>query len=146
MIISSENAMNVADAERLITALHEYVTLQLSSIPIIEASFHLQKLLDNTRSSTIQTSIEVFNEYLFHTQIKSLFYRLLLHPGVTEEQLEQFMLPICQLAREIPNIELVVFFDEVNTSSCLGLFKEMFMDRTLHGNDLPKNRFLHCSY
>ncbi len=51
------------------------------------------------------------------------------------------MSPICQLARELSNIELVVFFDEVNTSSCLGLFKEMFMDRTLHGNNLPKNIF-----
>jgi hypothetical protein len=60
---------------------------------------------------------------------------------VTEEQLEHFMSPICHLARELPDIELVVFFDEVNTSSCLGLFKEMFMDRTLHGNNLPKNIF-----
>jgi hypothetical protein len=139
IIISSENAMNVT--QKLITALHEYVTTQLVNFPLTEASFHLQTLLDNSRSPTIQTSIEIFNEYLVHTQIKSLFYRLLLHPGVTEEQLEQFMSPICQLARELSNIELVVFFDEVNTSSCLGLFKEMFMDRTLHGNNLPKNIF-----
>jgi hypothetical protein len=34
-----------------------------------------------------------------------------------------------------------VFFDEVNTSSCLGSFKEMFMDGTLHGKTLPKNIF-----
>ncbi len=139
MIISSENAMNVT--QQLISALHEYVTTQLASFPLTEASSHLQILLNNSRSPTIQTSIEIFNEYLVHTQIKSLFYRLLLHPGITEEQLEQFMSPICQLARELPDIELVIFFDEVNTSSCLGLFKEMFMDRTLHGNNLPKNIF-----
>ncbi|CAF4437022.1 unnamed protein product, partial [Adineta steineri] len=51
------------------------------------------------------------------------------------------MLPICQLARELDHIEIVVFFDEVNTASCLGLFKEMFMDRTLHGKNLPENIF-----
>ncbi len=139
MIIASENALNVT--QQLITALHEYVTTQLANFPLTGASSRLQHLLDNSRSPTVQASIEIFNEYLVHTQIKSLFYRLLLHPGITEEQLEHFMSPICQLARELPDIELVVFFDEVNTSSCLGLFKEMFMDRTLHGNNLPKNIF-----
>ncbi|CAF1430349.1 unnamed protein product [Adineta steineri] len=29
----------------------------------------------------------------------------------------------------------------INTTSCLGLFKEMLMDQTLHGNDLSKNIF-----
>ena len=51
------------------------------------------------------------------------------------------MSPVSQLARELPNIEVVVFFDELNTSSCLGLFKEMFMDGTLHGTNIPKNIF-----
>ncbi|CAF4354059.1 unnamed protein product, partial [Rotaria sordida] len=51
------------------------------------------------------------------------------------------MSPISQLARELPEIEIVVFFDEVNTASCLGLFKEMFMDGTLHGTNIPKNIF-----
>ncbi|CAF1380067.1 unnamed protein product, partial [Rotaria sordida] len=139
MIVSSENAMNIT--QKLIIALHEYVTNQLVNYPLIEASFQLQTLLNDSRSPTVQKSIEIFNEYLIHTQIKPLFYRLLLHPGITEEQLKHFMLPICQLARELPHIELVIFFDEVNTSSCLGLFKEMFMDRTLHGNNLPKNLF-----
>ncbi|CAF5175625.1 unnamed protein product, partial [Rotaria magnacalcarata] len=59
----------------------------------------------------------------------------------TEEQIKDFMFPISKLAEQIPKIELVVFFDEVNTSSCLGLFKEMFMDGTLHGTNLPKNIF-----
>jgi hypothetical protein len=122
MIISSENAMNIT--QKLILALHEYVTTQLLNYPMTEASHHLQTLLNNSRSPTAQTSIEIFNEYLVHTQVKPLFYRLLLHPGVTEEQLQHFMSPICQLARELPDIELVVFFDEVNTSSYLGLFTQ----------------------
>ncbi|CAF3699069.1 unnamed protein product [Rotaria sordida] len=94
-----------------------------------------------TDSLTVENSIEVFHEYLSSTKTKPLFYRLLLHPGVTEEQIEEFMSSICQLAEKLTDIELVVFFDEVNTSSCLGLFKEMFIDRTLHGVKLPKNIF-----
>ena len=139
MGISDENASNVA--QQLITALHEYVTKQLIEFPLIEPSTQLQTLLNNFRSPTVRMSIELFNEYLVHSEMKSLFYRLLLHPGVTEEQLEEFMSPICQLARALPRIELVVFFDEMNTSSCLGLFKEIFMDRTLHGKTLPTNLF-----
>ncbi|CAF4683188.1 unnamed protein product [Rotaria sp. Silwood1] len=51
------------------------------------------------------------------------------------------MVPVYELAIQVPNIELVVFFDEVNTSSCLGLIKEMFIDKTLHGVNLPENIF-----
>ncbi|CAF2053256.1 unnamed protein product, partial [Rotaria magnacalcarata] len=139
MIISSENAMNTT--QQLIIALHTHVTSQLTSYPLAEASFQLQTLLTDSHSPTVQKSIEIFYEYLMHTQTKPLFYRLLLHPGVTEEQLENFLSPIRQLARELSHVEFVVFFDEVNTASCLGLFKEMFMDRTLHGHSLPKNIF-----
>ncbi|UJR29383.1 hypothetical protein I4U23_010595 [Adineta vaga] len=139
MIVASENAMNIA--QNLMNELLEYVTYQLTNFPLIETGFRLRTLLEDTRSLTVQKSIEIFNEYVIYSQIKPLFYRLLLHPGITEDELEQFMFPICQLARELSHIELVVFFDEVNTASCLGLFKEMFMDRTLHGKNLPENIF-----
>ncbi|CAF4891285.1 unnamed protein product, partial [Rotaria sp. Silwood2] len=45
------------------------------------------------------------------------------------------------IAEQIPNIELVVFFGEVKTS-CLGLFKDIFMDEILHGISLSKNIFI----
>ncbi|CAF0764824.1 unnamed protein product [Adineta steineri] len=103
------------------------ITLQLINFPLIESSFYLQQLLNNSYSPNIQISIEIFKEYILHSEIKSLFYHLLLHAHVTEEQLEQFMLSICQLA-----------FDTV---SYLGFFKELFMNRILHGNGLSKNIF-----
>jgi hypothetical protein len=137
--VSDQNANNVA--KKLFIALHSFVKSQLNSLPLIEASHQLKKLLEESQTPTAEMSIEIFKEFLVYTRIKPLFYRLLLHPGVTEEQIENFMLPICQLAEQVPDIELVVFFDEVNTSSCLGLFKEMFMDGTLHGISLPKNIF-----
>ncbi len=137
--VSDQKANNIA--KKLIIALHDFVTSQLVNLPLIEASCQLQKLLEESHVPKVESSIDIFNEFLVYTRIKSLFYRLPLHPGVTEEQIKNFMLPICELAQQISNIELVVFFDEVNTSSCLGLFKEMFMDGTLHGMNLPKNIF-----
>ncbi|CAF1212894.1 unnamed protein product [Rotaria sp. Silwood1] len=137
--VSTENA-TVLQAT-LIKSLHDYVTNELINYPLIESSCRLQELLQDISSSDAETTIEIFKEYLFNSKIKPLFYRLLLHPGVTEEQLVEFMSPISQLARELPEIEIVVFFDEVNTASCLGLFKEMFMDGTLRGTSIPSNIF-----
>ncbi len=139
LTVSDQNSSIIT--QKLIQELYEYVTSHLIIFPLIEASFPLKKLLEETSSPSVQTCLQIFNEYLFFTKTKPLFYRLLLHPGVTEKQLEQFLLPISQLAHQLPDIELVVFFDEINTSSCLGLFKEIFIDRTLHGVDLPKNIF-----
>jgi hypothetical protein len=34
---------------------------------------------------------------------------------------------------------LCIFFDEVNTSSCMGIFKEMLVDHSLNGESLPEN-------
>jgi hypothetical protein len=141
VIITVSEQNNDDITQRLIQQLDEYITLHISAFPLIEISALLKKLIEETSSPSVQTCIKMFNEHLFFTQTKSLFYRLLLHPGVTEEQLEQFLLPISQLAKQLPDVELVVFFDEINTSSCLGLFKEIFIDRTLHGVNLPKNIF-----
>lgn len=125
----------------LIDDLYQYVADEITTYALIDASHRLKGLLSKTDSPTIESSINIFREYLFHSQVKPLFYRLLLHPGISEEQLVEFVEPIAQLARELKNTEIVVFFDEVNTASCLGLFKEIFMDGTLHGQAIPKNIF-----
>ncbi|CAF2108222.1 unnamed protein product [Rotaria magnacalcarata] len=137
--ILHENEKNLA--KKTLIEVHQFVTSHLIDYPLSEASPRLLKLLEESNPLTVEASIEIFNEFISHTRVKPLFYRLLLHPGVTEEQIKDFMFPISQLAEQMPKIELVVFFDEVNTSSCLGLFKEMFMDGTLHGISLPKNIF-----
>ena len=139
LTVSHQNSDSIT--QKLIKELYRYVRSCLTTFPLIEPSSRLEDLLAETSLPSVQTCVKIFNQYLFSTRMKSLFYRLLLHPGVTEEQLEQFLAPVAKLARQLPNVELVVFFDEINTSSCLGLFKEIFIDRTLHGNDLPRNIF-----
>ncbi|CAF4543413.1 unnamed protein product, partial [Didymodactylos carnosus] len=124
---------------KLIHELHEYVTSQLTTVHLLKPTKRLQRLLNEAQSPLIATKL--FNEYITYTQTKQLFHRLLLPPGITEEQLVQFMLPIRTLAQHLPDIELVVFFDEFSTSSCLGLFHEMFIDRTIHGQPLADKIF-----
>ena len=140
-ILTISNDNHLKDTMDLIESLRDYITSQLSDYPLIEPTDRLLGLLQITDSPTIQQSMNTFEEYLNRYQIKPLFYRLLLHPGISEEQIAEFMKPIIELARQLSTVELVVFFDEVNTASCLGLFKEMFMDGTIHGRDIPKNIF-----
>ncbi|CAF1180009.1 unnamed protein product [Adineta steineri] len=140
-ILNSSNENPTFSIGNLIEKLNNHVTNELIRYPLIEGSFRLKNLLKEMHKPTIHMSIEIFKEYLFHNQTKPLFYRLLIHPGITEEQIVEFISPICHLAQEVSEMELVVFFDEVNTASCLGLFKEMFMDGTLHGKNIPKNIF-----
>ncbi|CAF1142456.1 unnamed protein product, partial [Adineta ricciae] len=125
----------------LIGQMRDYICEELSRYPLLKASKRLDELRGEITSPTSEVSIDLFKEYLYNTQIKDLFYRLLLHPGISEEQVVEFVFPIIELARQLSKIEIVVFFDELNTSSCLGLFKEMFMDGTLHGTTIPKNIF-----
>ncbi len=138
LTIAQKNSMPVT--KRLLHAVRNYVASELTSLPLIEANSLLNKLLEGGPLN-VRTSIRILDEYLSHTRVKPVFYRLLIHPGVTGQEIERFMLPISELAEKWQNIQLVVFFDEVNTSSCLGLFKEIFTDRTLHGVSLPQNIF-----
>jgi hypothetical protein len=101
LTISNDN--HLENTSKFIADLDEYITLQLSKFSLIEPSQSLIELLQITESPTIQLSIEIFKEYLFHSRIKPLFYRLLLHPGISEEEIVEFMSPIIQLARELTN-------------------------------------------
>ena len=139
IIVADESDEDVT--KTLIVALYHFVTTQFIDLPLAEGSGQLLQLLEDNKVPSVQNSIEIFDEFLIHTRVKPVFYRLLLHPGITEEKIQEFMSPICELALRLPDLTLLVFFDEVNTSSCLGLFKEMFMDGTLHGKSLPKNIF-----
>ncbi|CAF1147236.1 unnamed protein product, partial [Didymodactylos carnosus] len=145
LMISQSYELNLvtfeSSAQTLIQKLQEHVALQIMNMKLLQPSVNLLNLLYVSDSPSIETGIEIFNEFVCYSKTKSLFYRMLLHPDVTEEHLEEFMEPIIELANVLPQAELVVFFDEVNTSSCLGFFKEMFMDRSIQGKTLPDNIF-----
>lgn len=140
LIVANQQATPTT-AAAFIQMMHNFISTELINYPLIDASQSLINLLQDTDSPSADVSIEIFREYLFQSKTKPMFYRLLIHPGITEEQLIEFMNPIAQLARDLSYAEIVIFFDEVNTSSCLGLFKEMFMDGTLRGDQIPKNIF-----
>ncbi|CAF1519831.1 unnamed protein product [Adineta ricciae] len=70
-----------------------------------------------------------------------------MHAGITDENIDQQMQKFVMKANESSIKEgkkrFWVFFDEFNTTLCIGLLKEILCERTLHGRELPDNmRFL----
>ena len=80
-----------------------------------------------------------------------MFYRLMVHPGITPDDVMQFLAPIRELARllqrpkgsydKVSEVNIVCFFDEVNTATCQGLIKEILYDRSFGGDQLEDNLF-----
>jgi hypothetical protein len=75
------------------------------------------------------------------TPSKELFFDIQVHAAMTSIQLQTKLAPILELANAVPTFTLTVFFDEVNTASILGDFKEVMLDRSFQGEPLPNNIF-----
>src|SRR4051794_11128329 len=64
-----------------------------------------------------------------------------MHPGVTAEKIIATMQCYIEQAREceVQNKRLWIFFDEFNTTSNIGMLKEIMCERTLLGEVLPSS-------
>eukprot|EP00118_Oscarella_pearsei_P018100 m.183495 g.183495 ORF g.183495 m.183495 type:complete len:3839 (+) comp39307_c0_seq2:3960-15476(+) len=110
-----------------------------NDIPLLTSTNSIEKLL-NSSLSGIDSCVRLLKAFL-ETPVKKLFYKLLIHPGLTNKQVIKFLKPIIETAKKVPDSEFLVFFDELNTGRCLGLFKEMLIDNSINGKMLPQNIF-----
>eukprot|EP00966_Prymnesium_polylepis_P142896 3299235-Prymnesium_polylepis.1 len=79
------------------------------------------------------------------------FQQLNVHAALTPSEIEAELRPTIQRgwrltelarllnSRKHADVKLCIFLDEVNTSQCMGVFKELVVDRRLNGEDLPDN-------
>ncbi|KAL4499722.1 hypothetical protein ABPG72_017262 [Tetrahymena utriculariae] len=68
------------------------------------------------------------------------FSTKIIHAGVTEDEVIEFIEKSEAQLKETPNKKTVLFFDEVNTNKLVcGLFKEIIVDRHLKGRKLHPN-------
>ncbi|XP_065842574.1 uncharacterized protein [Oscarella lobularis] len=80
------------------------------------------------------------------------FYKLNVHEALTPADVEEFLsepIKVCHTMLKQSELvghqvtgTVVAFFDEINTSMCMGLFKELLVDRSLNGRELPSNLFI----
>ena len=90
--------------------------------------------------SASEESGQLFSAFL-QAPTNKIFHRILIHPRISNRDVEEFLNPVVTLATQRESLDFVVFFDEMNTSGCVGLFKEILMDHMLNGKHLPDNIF-----
>jgi hypothetical protein len=85
-----------------------------------------------------------------------IFHKFSIHSALTPMDIGKFLKPILDQSNRLKyawdmvahekvkaNIpKVTVFFDEINTSSCPGLLKEILVDRTFQGDSVPENVFI----
>ena len=79
------------------------------------------------------------------------FHQLNVHAALTPVDIESDLAPTIELGQRLMDaakllgskrhkeVNLCIFLDEVNTSSTMGVFTELIIDRRLNGRDLPSN-------
>ena len=83
-------------------------------------------------------------EHLENVPVRPLFHLLVLHFGVTEEDVDAFLDPIVELARIWltrggVSATVVVYFDELNATSIPAYLKVVTVDRRHRGKPVPDN-------
>ena len=66
-------------------------------------------------------------------------FTLDVHGGLDENDVVQFVSEAVADAFGNPQQVVWVFLDEINTASCVGLFRELVCDRSMRGTELPEN-------
>ncbi|CAK9107728.1 E3 ubiquitin-protein ligase rnf213-beta (Mysterin-B) (Mysterin-beta) (RING finger protein 213-B) (RING finger protein 213-beta) (RING-type E3 ubiquitin transferase rnf213-beta) [Durusdinium trenchii] len=66
-------------------------------------------------------------------------FTLDVHGGLEEEDILKFMDEAETVFHDVSSVLLWTFLDEINTASCVGLFRELICDRTMQGTPLPEN-------
>eukprot|EP01114_Cavostelium_apophysatum_P014001 TRINITY_DN3512_c0_g1_i9.p1 TRINITY_DN3512_c0_g1~~TRINITY_DN3512_c0_g1_i9.p1 ORF type:complete len:5234 (+),score=1501.00 TRINITY_DN3512_c0_g1_i9:231-15932(+) len=75
----------------------------------------------------------------------NLFHKILMHQKITSNQFKLQVREIVEKTRKltelVSSVKVVVFIDEFNTTTIMGLLKEVLVDRSLDGIPLPNNIF-----
>eukprot|EP00002_Diphylleia_rotans_P032595 TRINITY_DN685_c0_g1_i1.p1 TRINITY_DN685_c0_g1~~TRINITY_DN685_c0_g1_i1.p1 ORF type:complete len:4818 (-),score=1112.10 TRINITY_DN685_c0_g1_i1:287-14740(-) len=66
-------------------------------------------------------------------------FTLDVHGGIKENDVKEIVQQVRDAANENPNQQIYLFFDEINTANCMGLFKECLCDRSCDGIPFPPN-------
>lgn len=110
-------------------------------------SLRLEKVDDASMRDVVVETSELSNvmKDILNTKPDKLFYRILADEGLSVSSWRSFVSNIEKESNRIsavsPNATIVIFVDELNTASCLGLVSEAFLTHSMDGRLLPENLF-----
>lgn len=85
---------------------------------------------------------QLVSQYL-EAESHTLVYNIRMHYKLTAKEFSQTAIRIMETLQEARKADIkakaLVFIDELNATSIMGLLKEVFVDRTLNGQPLPPN-------
>lgn len=137
----------------------------LEKYPLIERTAALQRTLDVPQPEEIPdedvdedpakapiqavisniADLKELAEQFLNARFTDLFHSILMHQRIDPAQFRQRVQDIEAAANRVramtEKASVVAFVDEFNTSSILGMVKEVFMDHALDGRPLPNNIF-----
>ena len=125
-----------------VQSLVERVSHWITTLVMLQPNEEVLRLVKRPETLQMEDSCTLLRRFL-DTPLEHLFYKLLIHPDTTFEDVAAFLRPACRVAEKVngQHTDVIVFFDEVNTSSLLGLFKQIVMDGMFGGKKLPSNMF-----
>ena len=128
--------------KQAVDSMTKHIQGWYDTFPLLKPkSATVSKLLTSETLLTVEESSTLLRLFL-STPCYSLFHKLLVHPGLQPVHIQDFLANTIELAQRVDPWEVVVLFDEVNTASCLGVFKEIIVDHTFRGRALPSNLFI----
>ncbi|KAJ3039270.1 hypothetical protein HDV00_012358 [Rhizophlyctis rosea] len=134
--------------QKLSGALKEYPLIKVRSGGILETIESVDNLAaanvipDSIRCRNADDLEEVLEEFLSADFQGLLFHPLRMHAGLSATMIKSDLAAICSAASNASGVSMLLFIDEFNTSSSMGIMKELLCDPSLDGTPLPANLFI----
>ncbi|KAJ1631512.1 hypothetical protein T492DRAFT_54450 [Pavlovales sp. CCMP2436] len=114
------------------------------------AGAELTAMQEGEQAASVEGPLEAMLallDWLGQATVHDCFVALNVHSALTPQDVRKSIAPAlataCTLAAAEPPghsaSSVILFLDEVNTSSCMGVFKELILDRSFDGVPLPGN-------
>ncbi|CAJ1444801.1 unnamed protein product [Effrenium voratum] len=99
----------------------------MDSLAVLRAAAGEQPEEEATAAATLEVALRA----VAALPPEPFLFKLQIHAAMTAEEVQEQLEPALRACKREPQLVVVAFLDEVNTSSCLGLVKAMFCDSLL---------------
>jgi hypothetical protein len=132
--------LSATDVGRAATIVSDYINLASSERNSLFASMPSSFEIgdgDSNRAARAKEKLRWFSE----SHLEPTFFDINIDASLNADDIKGMLSEAKRVARKVAGLDMkiVVFLDEINTASVLGLIKEIIIDRSLNGEPLEEN-------